>query len=105
MEDAEHQTGVLSLPPANLHILIAASHPRADLCKVMLSAAALGYPSPTLINWSETFDQEGVAGGGSHVAKLTAYYDWMVASTQHMTMIWSSCSMAAMFGSNSGRNY
>lgn len=36
------------------HLLIAAKNPSLNLCKTLLSAAALNYPPPVLINYGST---------------------------------------------------
>ncbi|KAK3709710.1 hypothetical protein LTR37_010737 [Vermiconidia calcicola] len=66
--------------PKNFHILIPASKEDENLCKVLLSAAILGYPSPVLINWNKTFDDPGLVEGGSHLAKISGahqYLSWL----------------------------
>lgn len=61
---------------ANLHVLIPASKPDPNLCKAIVSARVLGYPSPTIINWDQKFDDPAFVEGGSHLAKIngTAQY-------------------------------
>ncbi|KAM3420436.1 hypothetical protein BST61_g3709 [Cercospora zeina] len=58
-------------PPANLHLVVPASKPDVNLCKVMVSAGILGYPDPVIVNWGEDFDDEKYVEGGSHLAKVT----------------------------------
>ena len=43
----------------------------------MLSAGILGYPSPTLINWGQTFDDPSLVEGGSHIAKITGIQSFL----------------------------
>ncbi|KAK5093207.1 hypothetical protein LTR70_004850 [Exophiala xenobiotica] len=52
------------------HLLIPASEGNANLCKTLFSAAALGYPTPRLINWQRKFDDPNLIFGGSHIAKI-----------------------------------
>ncbi|WZH49900.1 uncharacterized protein QYS62_011121 [Fusarium acuminatum] len=70
---------VMANPPAvsaqnvlnrRLVILLPANSPGANLCKVMMTAIALGYPTPIIINWGKS---------GSHLAKIGGildYLDW-----------------------------
>lgn len=67
------------VPAAYLHVLIPASHPDANLCKTLLSAAILGYPTPTIINWNKTFDDPNLVEGGSHLAKISGVKDYIQA--------------------------
>ncbi len=65
--------------PGNLHLLIPASHGDPNLCKVLLSAAILGYPSPVLINFGETYDDPGLVAGGSHLAKINGVHSYLAS--------------------------
>lgn len=47
-----------------------ADAPGINLCKVIMSAVALGYPLPTLLNWGGEFDRPEWHFAGSHIAKL-----------------------------------
>nr|POF02611.1 hypothetical protein CFP56_58243 [Quercus suber] len=67
----------VTLPSANLHLLIPASHPDVNLCKVLVSAAILGYPSPVIINWNTSFHTHGQVDGGSHLAKISGVYEYL----------------------------
>lgn len=51
-----------------LHLLIPATSSNADLCKLMLSAQILGYPTPQLINHGATEDLEDPYK--QHIAKV-----------------------------------
>ncbi|KAK3670753.1 hypothetical protein LTR78_009325 [Recurvomyces mirabilis] len=51
------------LSPAHLHILIPASRPDMNLCKILLSASVLGYPSPLIINWNQEFNDNSLVEG------------------------------------------
>lgn len=56
-EASESLGGVVSPPRTDkLHVLLPASNPEVNLCKTLMSASILGYPTPTLIAWNETFD-------------------------------------------------
>ncbi|KAK1566155.1 uncharacterized protein LY79DRAFT_572617 [Colletotrichum navitas] len=47
-----------------------ADGPSINLCKVVHSAVALGYPMPTLLNWNGEFNRPDWHFAGSHIAKL-----------------------------------
>ncbi|PTB62569.1 hypothetical protein BBK36DRAFT_1128877 [Trichoderma citrinoviride] len=47
-----------------------ADSPHPNLCKSILSAVALGFPLPTLLNWSGEFNRPEWHFAGSHIAKL-----------------------------------
>lgn len=83
MHDADTQQGTSShgvawlsthhsaLRPGYLHLVIPASKPDVNLCKTVVSAAVLGYPPPSLLNWNVAFDDPGLVAGGSHIGKIT----------------------------------
>lgn len=47
-----------------------ADSPHINLCKSIMSAVALGYPLPTLLNWNGEFNRPEWHFAGSHIAKL-----------------------------------
>ncbi|KAH6604346.1 hypothetical protein Trco_007792 [Trichoderma cornu-damae] len=47
-----------------------ADSPHINLCKSVMSAVALGYPLPTLLNWNGEFNRPEWHFSGSHIAKL-----------------------------------
>lgn len=47
-----------------------ADSPHINLCKAIMSALALGYPAPTILNWYGGFNRPEWHFSGSHVAKL-----------------------------------
>ncbi|KAL9112045.1 MAG: hypothetical protein Q9227_003665 [Pyrenula ochraceoflavens] len=53
-----------------LHVLLPATQGDVDLCKTLLTAKALGYPTPGLIAWDEKYDNPAQMAGGSHLAKV-----------------------------------
>lgn len=67
----------VTLPPANLHVLIPASRPDVNLCKALISAGILNYPSPVIINWNQSFDDPGLVEGGSHLAKISGVHEYV----------------------------
>ncbi|KAF2210518.1 hypothetical protein CERZMDRAFT_45579 [Cercospora zeae-maydis SCOH1-5] len=62
---------------SRLHVLLPASNAAVDMCKTLLTGSMLGYPTPTLIAWNETFDRAALLGGGSHVAKISRVLEWL----------------------------
>ncbi|CAK4022178.1 Hypothetical predicted protein [Lecanosticta acicola] len=64
-------------PPKNLHFLVPASSSNANLCKLMVSAAILAYPSPAILNWDAPFDDPNLVEAGSHVAKITGAHEYL----------------------------
>ncbi|TKA66939.1 hypothetical protein B0A55_10723 [Friedmanniomyces simplex] len=43
----------------------------------LLSAGILGYPSPVIINWNQTFDDASLVEGGSHLAKIAGVNEYV----------------------------
>lgn len=62
---------------AHLHVVIPASQPGPNLCKLLLSLEVLGYPTPVLINWGKEYNEPGLVEGGSHLAKITGIADYL----------------------------
>ena len=56
----------------NLHmrVFMPADSPSMKLCKEVMSAMALGYPAPTILNWRGEFNRPEWHLAGSHIAKL-----------------------------------
>jgi len=42
-----------------------------------MSASALGYPAPVIVNWGKTYDKSKGWKGGSHLAKITGTLDYL----------------------------
>lgn len=55
----------------NTHFLIPATDVNINLCKTLLTAGILGYPSPSLLAWKEPYDEHAGLGGGSHLLKIS----------------------------------
>ncbi|KAK1854966.1 hypothetical protein CCHR01_02390 [Colletotrichum chrysophilum] len=53
-----------------LRLFMPADGPNINLCKTTMSAVALGYPLPTLLNWNGEFNRPDWHFAGSHIAKL-----------------------------------
>ena len=64
-----------------LAIILPVDSSSPDLCKVISSAVALGYPAPVLVNWKKDFhtDKEGI--GPSHLGKITGTLDYLEWAT------------------------
>ena len=75
--DVPYQNTTITHDPSHLHFLIPASKADPNLCKVLLSAAVLGYPSPVIINWDQTFDDPNLVEGGSHLAKIAGVHEYV----------------------------
>lgn len=61
----------------NLHLLIPSSNVEVNLCKTLLGASVLDYPTPTILAWGERFDVPNELGGGSHIAKISRVLDYV----------------------------
>ncbi|KAK5174225.1 uncharacterized protein LTR77_001305 [Saxophila tyrrhenica] len=72
-------TELATQKPSNLHVVIPASKADPNLCKVLLSAAILGYPSPAIINWQKDFSDGSLVEGGSHLAKISGVYEYLAS--------------------------
>lgn len=53
-----------------LRLFMPADSPHINLCKTIMSAVALGYPMPTLLNWGREYNRPSWHFAGSHIAKL-----------------------------------
>lgn len=53
-----------------LRVFMSADSPHINLCKSAMSAVALGYPAPILLNWGGEFYPKEWYLAGSHIAKL-----------------------------------
>ncbi|KAH0359452.1 hypothetical protein KCU65_g9964, partial [Aureobasidium melanogenum] len=71
------QALVPPVTPANVHLLIPASGKDENLCKAIVGAAVLGYPSPKVLNWGKTFNDEHLVSGGSHIAKISGVSSYL----------------------------
>ena len=58
-------------------MIIPASQEDVNLCKALISTTVLGYPSPVIVNWNQTFDTAGLSHGGSHLAKISGVYQYV----------------------------
>ncbi|KXT00137.1 hypothetical protein AC578_3282 [Pseudocercospora eumusae] len=67
----------ITTPPARFHLLVPASKPNVNLCKVLVSAGISGYPDPVIINWNQTYNEAQYVAGGSHLAKIRGVHDYL----------------------------
>ncbi|KAM0349991.1 hypothetical protein ACHAP4_010109 [Fusarium culmorum] len=58
-------------------IVLPANNPDHELCKVITSSIALGYPCPVIVNWGKTYDPSKGWKGGSHLAKITGTLEYL----------------------------
>lgn len=68
-----------------LVIVLPVDRPSHDLCKVVSSAVALGYPPPVLVNWKKNFHTEKAGIGPSHLAKASGTLDFLHWATSNDT--------------------
>ncbi|WYZ42345.1 hypothetical protein EsH8_VI_000044 [Colletotrichum jinshuiense] len=64
-----------------LRIIVPADSPSLDLCKMLMSALASGYPSPVVVNWGRDFHKAPGWFGGSHLGKIDGTLDFLNAIT------------------------
>ncbi|KAF9873564.1 hypothetical protein CkaCkLH20_09023 [Colletotrichum karsti] len=70
LEDLEPPSHVDAGGSRRLRLFMPADGPNINLCKTIMSAVALGYPMPTLLNWNGEFNRPDWHFAGSHIAKL-----------------------------------
>ncbi|PIA93040.1 hypothetical protein CB0940_04800 [Cercospora beticola] len=73
----------LPIGKGRLHLLIPATSTNSELCKLLLSAQILGYPTPVLINYG---DHEATDGYVQHLAKVEGilrYLEKLEASDEY----------------------
>lgn len=58
-------------------IVIPANNPGPDLCKLLTSAIALGYPTPIIVNWEKVFDKSVGGKWSPFLGKITGTLDYM----------------------------
>jgi hypothetical protein len=69
VQEVQHSTR------GRLHLLIPATSSNADLCKLLVSAQILGYPTPVLINWDDPEDKEDAYK--QHIAKVAGFLNYL----------------------------
>ena len=70
------QASTKELEPSNayLHLLIPATSSNQYFCQLLLSAAVLNYPTPTLINWAAKEDENAYV---QHIAKISKILEYL----------------------------
>jgi len=58
-------------------VLLPATQGNADLCKTLLTAKILDYPTPGLLAWDETYNVPEQMAGGSHLAKIFRVLEYL----------------------------
>ncbi|KAF9779389.1 hypothetical protein IL306_001934 [Fusarium sp. DS 682] len=53
-----------------MRLFMPADSPHINLCKTIMSAVAMGYPMPILLNWKREYNRPAWHFAGSHIAKL-----------------------------------
>ncbi|EXA51583.1 hypothetical protein FOVG_00200 [Fusarium oxysporum f. sp. pisi HDV247] len=53
-----------------MRLFMPADSPHINLCKTIMSAVAMGYPMPILLNWNREYNRPAWHFAGSHIAKL-----------------------------------
>jgi hypothetical protein len=51
-----HPQPLLEGQSSKFHVLLITPNAEVTLCKTLLTAAVLGYPVPTILQWNETYD-------------------------------------------------
>ncbi|KZZ87309.1 hypothetical protein AAL_08414 [Moelleriella libera RCEF 2490] len=60
-------------------LVIPATSPSPDLCKTIVTALALGYPSPVIVNWGLDFHTVTKWEGGQNLPKLPGFVKYLDA--------------------------
>lgn len=71
----EGAQGIVAPSKGRLHLLIPATSSNADLCKLLLSAHILGYPTPILLNFGDVENLEDPYV--QHLAKVQGIQDYL----------------------------
>ena len=76
-DNNDQHRDVLTHDNDRLRLLLPATGGDVDLCKTLLTAKMLGYPTPGLIAWNETYESGTQMAGGSHLAKISGTLDYL----------------------------
>lgn len=60
-----------------LVIILLAQNPGPNLCKVIASAVALGYPAPVIVNWTPEQGADSTVAAQSRLAKISGVLDFL----------------------------
>ena len=61
--------------PGQLHFVVPAPYADPNSCTPLVSAGILGYPAPITINWAQSFHDNSLVEGGSHLAQIIGVYE------------------------------
>ncbi|UJO18845.1 uncharacterized protein CLAFUR5_07586 [Fulvia fulva] len=64
-----------------LVIILPVDSPSTNLCKLISSAVALGYPAPVLVNWHRDYHQDVNGVGPSQLGKITGVLEYLQWAT------------------------
>ncbi|KAK1728245.1 uncharacterized protein BDZ83DRAFT_664919 [Colletotrichum acutatum] len=82
-----NRNALSSLPPLEkggqrrLRIIVPADGPSPDLCKMLMSSIASGYPSSVIVNWGRDFQKSPGWFGGSHLGKIDGTLEFLDSIT------------------------
>lgn len=63
-----------------LVIIVPANYPHPNLCKFLVSAIALGYPSPVIVNWGMDYHEVSHWEGGQNLPKIPGVVRYLEAA-------------------------
>ncbi|KAF7563637.1 hypothetical protein G7046_g441 [Stylonectria norvegica] len=70
-----------------LVVLLPAQGPGPDLCKVIVTATAMGYPSPVIVNWGKTFAKMTTWFGGRHLGKIVGSLEYLSLEYRNIVVL------------------
>lgn len=73
---SDHQAGASS---RKLQIVLPANNPDVNLCKTLATITALGYSTPSIVGWQQTFNHSEMMSEGSHLGKITNTLNYLEA--------------------------
>lgn len=76
-DDSQASQAKSSAPHTDLHLLLPATQGNVDLCKTLLTAKILDFPTPGLLAWDETYNVPEQMAGGSHLAKIYRVLEYL----------------------------
>ncbi|UZP41660.1 hypothetical protein NXS19_009476 [Fusarium pseudograminearum] len=79
LEDTRITPANISSGDRKFVIILPVDNSSPDLCKVVSSAVALGYPAPVIVNWKNDFHTDADGIGPSQLGKITGtlnYLQW-----------------------------
>ncbi|KAK1657994.1 hypothetical protein BDP55DRAFT_760405 [Colletotrichum godetiae] len=82
-----NRNALSSFPPVekggqrHLRIIVPADGPSPDLCKMLMSGIASGYPSSVIVNWGRDFQKSPGGFGSSHLGKIDGTLEFLDSIT------------------------